>query len=142
MKKINLKTYYSIIYKTDTYMNVPMKIADLLIQMDRQDHALNEKRRNNKAYYSLDLNDGIELQSIHQHKSPEDIYIQRIENDALYKAILSLTEKQMKRVYAYYFLGLSVTKIAQLDRVNESTIRRSIEQALRKMKKDIKKSIQ
>lgn len=141
MTKINLKTHYSFLYKTDTFIEVPDKIVNLLIQLNRQTHAANEKRRKNKAYFSLDLKDGIELNSIDKVISPEDVYIHKIENDALYKAILSLTEKQMKRVYAHYFLGLSVTKIAHLDKVNESTIRRSIEQALRKINKDINKLI-
>lgn len=138
MKEINLKEYYPYIYQNDIYVKIPEQISDLLTQFNRQVHAVHEKRRRYKAYYSLDLNDGIHLCIFSQVQSAEDTYIQKVENEALYKAILSLSKKQMKRIYAHYFLGLSFTKMARIERVNESSVRRSIEQALQNLKKNIK----
>ena len=95
MIKINLKTYYSFLYKRDTYLDVPDEIAELLKQFDRQFHASNERIRVNKAYYSLDLNDGIQRACIHMGKSPEELYEKKVEIITLYKAILQLPEKQI-----------------------------------------------
>ena len=42
------------------------------------------------------------------------------------KPFLHLPEKQMKRIYAHYFLGLGCSAIAKLDGVNKSVVSRSL----------------
>ena len=138
MKCINLKLFYSNFYKTDTYIEVTEEIAEILKQFDRQFHASNERIRVNKAYFSLDLNDGIERACIHMSKSTEELYEEKVEIITLYKAILQLPEKQMKRIYAHFFLGLGYSKIAKLEGVNKSVISRSISRGLMNLKKYIK----
>jgi len=57
----------------------------------------------------------------------------------LYAAINSLPEKQAKRVYAYFFLDMSKAQIASIEGVNKSQISRSIDQALKNIKKFLKR---
>lgn len=137
MKKINLRDYYPF-YLTDFYIEVSNDVEQMLNRLNHKDHADYERRRINKAYYSLDAWEGVEKELILLVLSPEEIYEQKLSNQKLYVAINCLPEKQAKRIYAYFFLGLSKTRIAQIERVNKSQISRSIEQALKNIEKYLK----
>ena len=139
MKKINLRTYYSIIYPENTYYDVPNKIAALLEELKRNEHAYYERRRVNNAYYSLDMSDGIEREIVMVVLSSQDIYEEKLNRNALYSAILELPEKQMKRLYAHFFLNMSISSIARNESVDESSVRQCIRRALKRLKKEIEK---
>ena len=138
MKQINLRIHYSFLYQSDTYLLVPDEIAALLRQLDRQEHANHERRRVHKAIYSLDINDGLEIVCSLAVQSPEEIFEQNMDRKDLYEAILLLPEKQMKRIYAHYFLGLGCSAIAKIEGVNKSVVSRSINQALKNLKRYLK----
>jgi RNA polymerase sigma-70 factor (ECF subfamily) len=70
--------------------------------------------------------------------SPQEIYERRITNQELYAAINSLPEKQAKRIYAYFFLGMSRASIAKAEGVRESAVRESIERGLKNIEKFLK----
>ena len=57
------------------------------------------------------------------------------QHEELYAAIMSLPEKQAKRIYAKYFLGLTINEIAQIEGVSKSRISESIRTGLEKLKK-------
>ncbi len=137
MKTINLKDYYPF-YLSDSYIEVPDDIVQLLKQFKHKDHADYERRRVHGAYYSLDADDGIGKAIVLFALSPEEIYEQKLSIQELYAAINSLPEKQAKRIFAYFFLGLSKTRIAQIEGVNKSQISRSIERALKNIKTSLK----
>ena len=61
-----------------------------------------------------------------------DNYQQR---EALYAAIMSLPEKQAKRIYARFFLGMTINEIAQIEGVSKSRVSESIRTGLKKLKK-------
>jgi len=138
MKNINLRDYYPF-YFGDCFVEVADDVAQLLKQFDRKDHADYERRRVHGAYYSLDSNNYFEKDVVLLVLSPEEIYEQKLNNQELYAAINSLPEKQSKRIYAYFFLGLSKTQIAQIEGVGESTIRTSINRGLKNIEKFLKK---
>ena len=48
---------------------------------------------------------------------------------------MSLPEKQAKRIYAKYFLGLTINEIAQIEGVSKSRVSESIRTGLEKLKK-------
>lgn len=62
------------------------------------------------------------------------------DNVELCAALQRLTDKQLRRLYARYFLNMKYTDIAKRENVNESTIRCSIQSALSRLEKSIKKS--
>lgn len=51
------------------------------------------------------------------------------------KAMTGLSEKQFKRVYYYYFKGMTYRQIAAMESADDKTIRESIDGALKKIKK-------
>jgi RNA polymerase sigma-70 factor (ECF subfamily) len=91
-----------------------------------------------KVYYSLDAEDRIEKDIIFLALSPEEIYERKLSKQELYAAINSLPEKQAKRIYAHFFLGMSKAEIARIERINKATITRSIEKALKGIEKYLK----
>ncbi|MBE6061872.1 MAG: sigma-70 family RNA polymerase sigma factor [Clostridium sulfidigenes] len=129
MKRINLRDYYPL-YTSDFFIEVTDEITDLLIQFRREEHAEHERRRAHKAYYSLDADDGIERDVVLLVLSPEEIYSRKINEQELYAAVRHLPEKQAKRIYAHFFLGISKAQIARIEGVNKSQVTRSIEKAL------------
>lgn len=138
MKRINLREHYPF-YNNDFYLEITDKLAELFVLLSRIEHAEYERRRANKAFYSLDANDGIEKDILLLVLSPEDLYEKKLSRQELFAAVNSLPEKQAKRIYAYFFLGMSKAEIARLEGVNKSTVTRSIEQALKSMEKFLKK---
>jgi len=102
MKKINLRDLYPF-YKSDYLIEIPDEVAELIKQIERKEHADYERIRVNKAYYSLDADDGIERDIVLLVLSPEEIYERKLSKQELYAAINSLPEKQAKRIYAHFF---------------------------------------
>lgn len=138
MKKINLRAYYPF-YQSDCFVEVTDEVAEQIKKFGRKEHADFERRRVYKAYYSLDVNDGIEKDIILLVLSPEKIYERKLRNQELYAAIHSLPEKQARRIYAHFFLDMSKTQIARMEGVSESTVRDSINRGLKNIEKFLKK---
>lgn len=134
MKIINIRQIYPF-YTSDCFCDVSDEIAEQLRQYDQQDHADYERRRIHKAYYSLDVNDGIEDEIVLLVLSPEEIYERKLSNQELYAAINSLPEKQAHRIYAYFFLGINKTEIARIEGVSKTAVTHSIKQGLKSMGK-------
>ena len=71
MKQINLRKLYYPHYTQDCYIDVPDEIAEELAKFDRAEHAYHERTRYHKAYYSLDVGDGIEKDALVSSASPK-----------------------------------------------------------------------
>lgn len=138
MKKINLRDLYPF-YKSDFLIEIADEVAELIKQIERKEHADYERIRVNKAYYSLDADDGIERDIVLLVLSPEEIYERKLSKQELYAAINSLPEKQAKRIYAHFFLCMSKAEIARIEGVNKCQVSRSIEKALKNIEKFLKK---
>ena len=59
MKTINLRDYYPI-YTSDRFIDVPLEVAEMLDSFKLLEAAYKLRTYRNKAYFSLDRNDGIE----------------------------------------------------------------------------------
>ena len=132
MKKINLRDYYPI-YSYDNFIEIDDIIAATLKAFELHDKAYQRRTNRHKAFYSLDRNDGIEKDITFIILTPPEIYEQELRKQELYAAINSLTNKQARRVYAHYFLGMSKYAIAKAENVDESSVRKSIEKGLNRM---------
>lgn len=106
MKRINLKDYYDHI-SIDTYINVPDEVYDIFEAYRKAEQAYQSKRHYHKAYYSLDRDDGIEYRALFVSLSPDEIYERKLTSEQLHAAIATLPDKQAKRIYAHFFLGMS-----------------------------------
>jgi len=138
MKTINLRDYYPS-YTSDCFINVPDEIAAILHDFEQREAAYRLRTYRHKAYYSLDRDDGIERDILFVALSPCEIYERKVTSQQLHSAIASLPDKQAKRIYAHYFLGMSKTAIAKAEGVRESAVRDAIERGLRNIERFLKK---
>lgn len=132
IKKINLRDYYPFC-NHDIFVDIPSEIAAVLLEAERLEEAYRRRMYRYNAQYSLDRDDGIEHDIDSIPLSPYEVYERKVTVQQLYAAIAILPEKQGKRIYAHYVLGLSKSEIARIEGVSEKNIRKSISQGLRNM---------
>ena len=134
MTTINLKDFYYW-YIVDELVKVPDEVAEELIASKRREAAHAERVRYNKAYYSLDCDDGIEYSACLHEPSPQELMDRKELFFRLWNALNSLPEIQGRRIDAHIILGISVKAIAEADGVHEESVRQSIKRGLERMKK-------
>ena len=132
MAKINLRDYYPF-YNADFFVEIPDKVAAVLAEAERLERNYIRRMFWNKAQYSLDANDGIEHDALFVSLSPCEVYERRVTAQELHAALDALPNKQGRRVYAHYILGMSKTEIARAEGVSEKNVRQSINRVLHSM---------
>jgi len=138
MTTINLKDFYAW-YTHDELVEVPDEVAEELMASKRREAAHAERVRYNKAYYSLDCDDGIEYSACLHEPSPQELMDRKELFFRLWNALNSLPEIQGRRVDAHLILGKSYRQIAQEQDVDKSVVRRSVKRGIAAMKKYLKK---
>lgn len=141
MAKINLREHYPDFYTADFIIDVPDELAGQLLQWERDERAYERKRYRYKAHYSLDRDDGIEHDILFVSLSPCEIYERKVTYEQLHAAISILPDKQGKRIYAHYFLGMSQTAIARAEGVSRNVVCASIKRGLKNMEHILKNSM-
>ena len=121
-------------------MDVSEDLVELFSACDRREAAYRSRVRYHKAYYSLDRSDGIENAALHVGESPEEICVQNEAKRELYAAMRKLPNKQQRRIYAYFFMGMSMTEIAAAEGVGCATISQSIHAGIRNLEKSLRNS--
>ncbi len=139
LKTINLRDYYPF-YQQDIFLDVPDEVFNIFEEYRKAEQAYQSRIRYHKAYYSLDRDDGIEHSALFVSLSPDEIYERKLTREQLHAAIVTLPDKQAKRIYAHYFLGMSKAAIAKAEGVSEAAVRVGIEKALINLEKIFKKS--
>ncbi len=138
MIRINLRDYYPF-YQQDFFLEVPDEIANLFVEHKKAEQAYLRQKYRYRAHYSLDTGDGIEHDILFVSLSPDELYERKLTNEQLHAAIATLPDKQAKRIYAYYFMGMSKAAIAKAEGVTEGTIRESTARGLLSIEKYLKK---
>jgi len=143
MPQVNLKKYYYYLYPRDTFIEVSDEVAQALLTLYRAEEASKRKIRYHKAYYSLDMDNGIENAILDDPvASPEQIIMAQ-EEERLYRlmlkrmveAVTRLPPMQARRIQQHYLLGVSVKDIAQADGVDPSSIYVSLRSGLKNLRK-------
>ena len=134
MVKINLRDFYPFTHE-DTNIEVSEEIAEMMYGSERAEANYERKIRRHKAYYSLDHKTGIERSILFTSHSPEELYERKMTNEELYAVIAQLPDKQAKRIYAHYLLGVSKEEIARAEGVSWRAVHQSIQQGLIRMEK-------
>ena len=119
MKKVNLRELYPDVYKTDHFVEVTEDVLETIRAAERAEAAYDRRMYRYKAHYSLDCDNGIENAILLK----------------LYAAVMALPEKQAKRIYARYYLGMRVSEIAASEDVDPSRVRDSIRRGLKQLAK-------
>ena len=83
-----------------------------MLEYDRLEAAYRRRTYYHNAHYSLDRGDGIEYEALFLSMSPCEIYERKVTMEQLHAAMATLPDKQAKRIYARYFLGLETQVIA------------------------------
>ena len=149
MKTINLKDYYPY-YQEDTYVEVSDEVAEQLEADKNADEAYRIRTLRHKAYYSLDLGDQIEKESITNHApSADDVYDHQ-ENLRMLRNVLDavdqkavkgiLTEKQIRRISMFYYDKMSFTDIAAEEDCDWSSVRDTIERGMKRLREYFEKN--
>lgn len=138
MKKINLKDLYPLYYTADCFIEVSDEVAEQLIKAERLEYAYIQRTRRYRAFYSLDVGDGIENEILFRQMSPQEIYEQKVSNAELYAAINELPEKQAKRIYAHFFQNMSMAEIARIENIKYQSVQESIYRGLKRISKNLK----
>lgn len=138
MTRINLREYYPF-YTSDYFIDVPDEVAALLLAHARYEATNKRRTYRHRAHYSLDRGDGIENGILFVSLSPCEIFERNVTNEQLHMAIASLPDKQAKRIYAHYFLGMNKAAIAKAEGVRESAVRDAIERGLKNIERFFKR---
>ena len=137
MIKINLRHYYPH-YTSDVYIEVPDDIAIELHTFENEDAAFRMRRSRNRAFYSLDREDGLERKMQFSAPSSEDGFFREHLACSLFSALQELPVVQARRIYAHYIIGMSNLAIARVEGINEGNVRKSISRGLLSLKKILK----
>ena len=140
MTMLNLRDVYPF-YHTDLLVEVSEDIVEALTTATRRESNSRRQMYRYKAQYSLDRGDGIEHSSLRFAPSPAELYEEKEEIEDLYAALAALPEKQGRRVFAHYILGVSKAELARAEGVAESAIRDSISRGLQTLLGILKKFI-
>ncbi len=141
MAQINLKDFYPF-EKDDIFVEVTDELAEIMYEFERREANYERKMRRHRARYSLDRSDGVEHSIIFHVQSPEELYERKMTREELYAAIAQLPDKQAKRIYAHFLLGMSKAEIAQAEGVSWFSINKSIRQGLIHIEKILKSSFE
>lgn len=134
MKFIDLRKEYPHLDSTYSEYPVSYKIDAVFEEYRLAEQALEKRRTRNGDVVSLDSDPGIEAHIADHQPGPEDETIKHIQNEALYKALRSIPRKQAERIYAYYFMNMTLDEIAEAEGVYKSAVRKSIMLGKQKLK--------
>ena len=118
MKKVNLRKLYPDVYKTDHFVEVTEDVLETIRSAERAEAAYDRRMYRYKAHYSLDCDNGIENAVLLKPQTPEMVLEEKQFQEQVYAAVMKLPEKQAKRIYARYYLGMAVNEIAEVEGVN------------------------
>ena len=135
MKKINLRELYPDAYTTDFFVNVTEDVLEMIRASERAEAAYEKKIYRYKAQYSLDCENGIENAVLTKPQTPEIVLEEKQLQKQVYATVMKLPEKQAKRIYARYYLGMTVNEIAEVEGVDPSRVRDSIRRGLKQLGK-------
>lgn len=105
-----------------------------IVDSRKEEHAGNERERYHAAF-SIDDPDSYESQRFSDNGSnPEAIYLRKCENESLSHGLMTLTETQRRRLLKLAS-GKSIAVIAREEGAAYNTVKESINQARKIMKK-------
>ena len=135
MKKVNLRDLYPDVYKNDHFVEVTEDVLETIQAAERAEAAYDRRVYRYKAHYSLDCDNGIENAILMKPQTPEMLLEEKQFQEQVYAAVMKLPEKQAKRIYARYYLGIAVNEIAEVEGVDPSRVRDSIRRGLKQLVK-------
>ncbi|MBM6974265.1 hypothetical protein [Intestinimonas butyriciproducens] len=135
MKFIDLRKEYPHLDSTYSEYPVSYKIDAMFEEYRLAEQALEKRKTRNGDVVSLDSEPGIEAHVAEYLPGPEEETMKHIQNEELYKALRSIPRKHAERIYAYYFMDMTLDEIAAAEGVYKSAVRKSIMLGKQELKK-------
>ena len=133
--RIRIKDFYKDAIGEPEYAYVTKEVYEVLANSFRkEEHAremMDRRYRIKDAYVEGETEEIAETMD----NSLEDEVIRQMDIEILRRAIDTLTELQKKRLYLYFFEGMSFRQIGKKLGVSDMAIRYSIEVSIKKIKK-------
>ncbi|MFR3792395.1 MAG: sigma factor-like helix-turn-helix DNA-binding protein [Blautia massiliensis (ex Durand et al. 2017)] len=135
MKTIDLEKYYThpLSDGENTFVEVSDEVWSVFRASQRAEAAHERRKFRHKAHYSLDREDGIENDVLAQPPTPGEILEQDEMRKRLHTALTQLPTIQARRIYARFYLDMSVAEIAQIEGVDRRRVWDSIQCGLKKL---------
>ena len=133
MQKINLRELYPDTYKTDVFVDVTEEVLATIRGQEQGDAAYERRKYRHKAHYSLNREDGIENDAINRPLTPEEVLEQKQLQEEVYAALMQLPAIQARRIYARFYLGMTVAEIARIEGTDRRRVWASIRRGLKKL---------
>ena len=131
--------YSTLDQRSDCLECQSQEIIDALIAFEREEMRFHRRLYRNRAYFSLDCDDGIERTTLTHIADPYDAFEQKLMRRQIYAALVALPDKQAQRIYAHFFLGKSKTESARAEGIHERAVRVAIARGLRKLRSVLEK---
>ena len=133
MQKINLRDLYPDVYKTDAFVDMAEEVLAAIQSQKQADAAYERRKFRHKAHDSLDREDGIENDTLARPLTPEEVMEQKQLREEVYAALMQLPAIQARRIYARFYLGMTVAEIAKVEGVDRRRVWASIRRGLKKL---------
>lgn len=137
MTKINLREFFYW-YVVDEYIEVSEEVAAVLRSDKRYEERHYERKKRNKANYSLDAGDGIENRIVEFEPSAQELLDRKERFMQLCRALNSLPDTQGRRIDAHIILGKPLREIAAAEGVSVNAVSLSVKLGLEAMRKFLK----
>ena len=131
----NIVAVIAIVLTSMLFTSVTEEVMETIRAAERAEAAYDRRMYRYKAQYSLDCENGIENAVLLKPQTPEMLLEEKQLREQLYAAVMALPEKQAKRIYARYYLGMRVSEIAAAEGVDPSRVRDSIRRGLKQLAK-------
>jgi len=116
-------------------LNVTIEVKELLEQSDRQ---IRTQRRQDKRHLDyVESMDELDTLPLQPQADIADLVIMMDSHSRLYSAMDKLSDVIRRRVYLYHFCGLSCREIADMEKVHHTTVSRSLQKALKILKRHL-----
>ena len=131
MPIINLRSQYPHLSE-DIFMEISDPIFEVYDHSRKQINNYDRRARYHRAFYSLDVGDGIETHAVSRVPSPEELWMRKLEKEQLREALEHLPP--------YFMLGMKMVGIARIEGVSRTSVSQSIRSGLKNLKRYFKQT--
>ena len=117
-------------------IEVDKEVFDAFERFELEDLSYSNEVTNHYEHSDL-LESTLIRRSNENNESLEDTVIERMRIDNIHSALSSLTPKQRRRVFMYYFEGMNYQEIAQREGCKHQSVCDSIAQSIKRIKKEL-----
>ena len=104
MPIINLRSQYPHLSE-DIFMEISDPIFEVYDHSRKQINNYDRRARYHRAFYSLDVGDGIETHAVSRVPSPEELWMRKLEKEQLREALEHLPPVHLRLLYVEYENG-------------------------------------